>query len=553
MRSTRLTLSVLLTILILVGCSPVPQPAATQSVVFTETGGSSTSVTLLETPTSSASPSSAPTTIPTNTPSNTPTSTPAPDPAPPAKDFNAENFNQFAQIQSYAKPLETLLGKSIFSMYISALAYSPDGRYLAIGGCTGQWSGRCVGEMKGDSEVFIVVQDAQTAEVVARLPEKKADISSLAFTSDGEKLVYTTYPAQVVVWNLVSGQMEHVLLQTKDVYSYPQVAISPDDSIIAAVVASQLLVWDAVTGEQIADRPAFRYLTDLPQFSADGSRLAVFSADQGAQITVYETSAWEPVSVFQPSRTEEVGAIFSPDGMQMATYERNGEDQNITLWDVDTGLPIGVFAGSFTALNTMAFSADSKLLVVSGSSQLGGLFESISIWNIKDQQLIGFIPLEISPTKIIFSADGSSFLVNDYQFPNAYLWSLPDPTAIAIRQAAEDFLAALAQGDFETAAALYLPTPEDQSYFESIGLNLADLPGLLEELCTQSATGCLQPAEIIFVAKEYLGDYGLLVRFSNPDGSLSSNQDGYNEEFIYAGLDEDGSAKLNLLPQFLYP
>lgn len=549
MRITRLALFLVLTILISVGCTSDPQPAATQPAELTAGVGSSISTASPETPTSSPTPPLAATTTP-NIPT---TSTPPPEPTLPPTDFNVENFSQFAQIQSYAKPLEQLLGKTIFSMYMSALAYSPDGRYIAIGGCTTQWTGRCTSERGDDSESFIVVQDARTAEVVARLPENQADISSLAFTSDGEKLVYTTYPAQVVVWNLVSGQIERVLLQTKDVYSYPQVALSPDDSIIAAVVASQLLVWDAATGKQIADLPAFRYLTDFPQFSADGSRLAVFSADKGAQITIYDTSTWEPISVFQPSQNQEVSAIFSPDGMRMATYELYGQGENITLWDVDTGLPMGIFEGSFTHIDTMVFSLDSKMLLVSGSSQLGGLFENISIWNIKDQQLIGFMKSEISPTKILFSSDGSSFLVNDYHFPNSFLWSLPDPSAIAVRQAAEDFFEALSQGDYEAAASVYQPTPEDQSYFESIGLNPDDLPGLLEDLCSRSATGCLQPAEIVFVAKEYLGDYGVLVHFSKPDGSLSTDQDGYSEEFVYAEIDAEGSVKLSLLPQFLYP
>lgn len=549
MRRTNLFLSLVLIMLISVGCSSSPQPVGTLPVEMTGDLESSPPKILLETPTISPSPSSDPATTSTTTP----TIPLPPDPTPPPTDFNAENFSQFAQIQSYAKPLEQLLGKTIFSMSLDALAYSPDGRYIAIGGCTGQWTGRCVGELKGDSEVFFVVQDAKTAEVVARLPEKQANISSLAFTSDGEKLVYATYPAQVVIWDLVSGQIERVLFKTKDVYSYPQVAISPDDSIIAAVVASQLLVWDAATGEQIADLPAFRYLTDFPQFSADGSRLAVFSADNGAQITVYDTSTWEPISVIQPPQNQEIRAIFSPDGMGVATYELYGQNPKITLWDVDASLPIGVLEDNFTALNAVAFSVDSKMLVVSGTSPQGLLFDNISIWEIQDQELVGYMQLEISPTKILFSSDGSSFLVNSYYFPDLYLWSLPDPAVIAVRQAAEDFFGALSQGDYQTAALLYQPTPEDLSYFESVGLNPADLPDLLKDLCTQSTTGCLQPAEIVFVAKEYLGDYGLLVNFSNPDGSLYTDQDGYSEVFVYAGLDADGSAKLNLLPPFLYP
>lgn len=50
--------------------------------------------------------------------------------------FGLDNFNQFVQVQMYRLSIETVLGRSIFDMPLDAVAYSPDGCYLTVGGCT---------------------------------------------------------------------------------------------------------------------------------------------------------------------------------------------------------------------------------------------------------------------------------------------------------------------------------------------------------------------------------------------------------------------------------
>src|SRR5512140_258645 len=47
------------------------------------------------------------------------------------------NFDQFVQIQTYGQTLEKAVGVSLSEIRVDALAYSPDGRYLAVGGCNG--------------------------------------------------------------------------------------------------------------------------------------------------------------------------------------------------------------------------------------------------------------------------------------------------------------------------------------------------------------------------------------------------------------------------------
>jgi WD40 repeat protein len=474
-------------------------------------------------------------------------------PTPPPTDFNASNHAQFVRVQSYAKALEGFLGETLFDLRMDAMAYSPDGRYVAIAGCTGNWSGSCISDVLGYSESFIVIQDAKTAEVVARLPEKQADISGLAFTANGEKLVYSINPVRIVVWDIESGQIEHVLFQDNNTYSDPKIAVSPDDTMIAAVFASQLLVWNTVSGEQIADLPAYRYLSDFPQFSADSSRLAVFNANYGAQIIIYDTSTWEQISSIRSSSEEGVRAAFSPDGGVIAIYERFRENPEITLWDADTGAQIGVLQDVFNFISGIAFSVDGKLLLISGTPSSDQLFYRITVWDVERQQPIGNLNSEIYPTKILFSADGSSFLTDDSFYPNLFLWSLPDAAMVSVVQAAEAFFEAFSQGDFKTAALYYQPTSDDVAYFESFGMDTSDLPEFLKGLCANSATGCLPVADIVSSAKEYQGDYSLMMHFALPDGSLYTDPDGFSEVDIYAAIEADGTAKVNLLPYFLYP
>jgi hypothetical protein len=80
-----------------------------------------------------------------------------------------------------------------------------------------------------------------------------------------------------------------------------------------------------------------------------------------------------------------------------------------------------------------------------------------------------------------------------------------------------------------------------------------DLPALLEFACPQDSQLCMPIHEILYAGKESLGDYGLLVRFTAPDGSSFVDQDGYHTFCIDADIIEGGKVVFPSLPPFPSP
>ena len=121
----------IITILLTACGTPAAAPATQPQATSTQTATMAPSAT----PTPTASPTTAPTATPT------PTAIPT--------DFRSDNFNQFVQIQTYRASIEKAVGEDITAMRLDAIAYSLDGRYVAVGGCTGIWEGNCISDVYG--------------------------------------------------------------------------------------------------------------------------------------------------------------------------------------------------------------------------------------------------------------------------------------------------------------------------------------------------------------------------------------------------------------------
>lgn len=115
------------------------------------------------------------------------------------------------------------------------LAYSADGKWLATGGLT------------NDQKSAVVVRNAATAKVIQTLTGFKGkDVTSVAFTIDGRRLVTTSMGREVKLWDVASGQP---VLTFPGVKQLPYIArFSPDGSRLAVacgndITNGEILIW----------------------------------------------------------------------------------------------------------------------------------------------------------------------------------------------------------------------------------------------------------------------------------------------------------------------
>jgi dipeptidyl aminopeptidase/acylaminoacyl peptidase len=472
-----------------------------------------------------------------STPSLTPLAIPA--------GFGSDNFQQFVRVQTYRTSIEAATGRKLSDMRLDVVAYSLDGRFVAVGGCTSQKIGDCFGPDVAANASFLFILNARTAGIVATLPETQATVTGLAFSSDGEKLVYAVNPDRIVLWGVASGRVEKVLWQGSG-SAYRRVAVSPDGGRIAEVDSHTLRVWDVASGKVLTQKPGGNFGDDLPRFSADGNRLAVFSLDSGLEISVYDTLAWEKVALFALPGEDPGPVALTRDFKLLATAQGSGST-DVLLWDVASGKQLaGLEDPTLSSVTAVGFTPDGQLLLVSGEpSDDTDIVHPFRVWDVASRQQLGRMAgSSSSVSRILFSKDGTSFLTG------VSLWSLPDENVLAVRQALLDFTSALNRGDYNTAAGLYQPYVDDATYFNSLGVEATDVPALLAFVCAQDSKPCMPVREILYAGKEFLGDYGLLVRFTGPDGSIYTDADGFDMFWLYADIDTGGKVTFSSLPPF---
>jgi len=132
-----------------------------------------------------------------------------------------------------SEPVRTLKGRF---PDLRALAFSPDGRFLASG--------------YNEADSKIDLWSVQTGKLVRQFGADSDYVSSLAFSADGRTIVSGHFTDDVKLWNAKTGNL---VRQFKQPFSQDdQVAFSPDGRRIVSGGENQnILLWDANTGRLI--------------------------------------------------------------------------------------------------------------------------------------------------------------------------------------------------------------------------------------------------------------------------------------------------------------
>jgi WD40 repeat protein len=293
---------------------------------------------------------------------SSPTAAMLPTPTP-ADSIRPETLKQVRLLHQYWLAVATEASVDPYEMDISVAALSSDGALLAVGGCSkpieedlrsGNISCDGQGSAGPGGVPFLLILDASTEEVIAILPENEPEtaIADLAFTPDGEKLIYAVHPGRFAIWDMAAGEVEAIFWEGET--STPRIAVSPDGRWIALKPTDQVLVWDTASEEFVAEIPAYF----RPQFSADSSRIAVY---REGEIIVYETGTWnERLRFGMPC---ECVYALSPNLTLLATSERTpAKSVFITIWDTSTGAQVQTLQASRGVTAFLVFSPDGRML-----------------------------------------------------------------------------------------------------------------------------------------------------------------------------------------------
>lgn len=208
--------------------------------------------------------------------------------------------------------------------HVGQLAYSPDGALLASGDHAGR----------------VLVRDTRTGEVRVRLPDQGWTLSTLAFSPDGRRLL-TVAHGEARLWDPRTGA-ELVRFRAGRLGA---LTYSPDGRRLAQSDETRVVrLLDASTGAHLRDFGApmpgdgARQNLITPSsvaFTPDSRRMAVARWDQDVHLWDVETGAL--IRTF-PGRLH---VAISPDGRILAaaagTISKREQQLRLKLWDLATG------------------------------------------------------------------------------------------------------------------------------------------------------------------------------------------------------------------------
>lgn len=481
------------------------------------------------------------TTLPTQTATSSPTLTTTPTATLPG--ISQENFTQYAVTNLYLDGLKKAIKDLQDDYYIDGVKISPDGRYIAIAGCTKSYRFRCPNDVYG-SYSFLVILDSVTARVIYNIPEKDTTISGLGFSPDSSQIVYATYPQQLKIWDIPSQTILKPIFNNPQSRTKLRMSVSPVGKNVAVISDNKLMIFEYPSGKMVPGVPADGF---GPLYNANGSRLAIFSKKDGSEITVYDTSSWKQISRFQIPDKSDYGFSMdiSPDGSWIVT-KPSIDTPTIRLWDVNTGEQVKVLDESSDEVLSIEFSPNNQLLFIS-KFPLSDVIGKINILEVGTWQQLGVLDYYFGNSNLSFDSKGESMMASDSY--NIWRWTLLDQKVIQSREVVVAFFAALSRRDFKTASALYQPAEDELKNLRSIGLDTSDTTKLLEQICAEKTRLCLPVLKVLpgggFTS---FNEYIVHVQFQAQDGSTFKDSYGITEFYVIVGMDKDQKMKVDFIP-----
>jgi len=304
---------------------------------------------------------------------------------------------------------------------IYAMALSPDGRWLAVGGflhekdrgiatairlydfATGKLETLLKGHenvvfalafsadskrlISGSGDKTAIIWDLTVRRQTLRLSGHSETVAAVAFSRDGERAITGSKDETLRLWSAADGKLiaemtEHKAMLQREETQKPQawsagvesVAISPAGEVLASgSLDGRILLWDARTGAFLrrlafpGGMPGLAKIASM-SFSPDGQWLVAASAFSGCQ--VYEVATGrelldgslqdKPDSTL--GRVNRVrcnrGATYSPDGRVVAS----GYNSVVHLLDPRTSKAIKTLEGSGATVFGVGIAQDSRTI-----------------------------------------------------------------------------------------------------------------------------------------------------------------------------------------------
>ena len=317
-------------------------------------------------------------------------------------DLNLDELAALGYYRSaYSAAIDGLYGSPAYRADIHSnssdkdMAFSPDGRVLAIGTNSGRivfmdaatgrelrsfpvntspvyscaWSpdGKRLAATSFNKAICIC--DAETGKSVLSLVGHTAKNNSCEWSPDGKRLASASDDKTVRIWDAATGK--NLFSLTGDTGKVYSCAWSSDGSRIASASYNNTIhIWDAATGKKLRSLTGHTSAVKSCAWNPDGKRLATGSWDN--TVRIWDAASGKELTSFKGHMAPVISCVWSPNGMRLASASW---DQTVRIWEAATGKELSSFSGHVNEIASCGWSPDGKRLASASMDQ------TVRIWD----------------------------------------------------------------------------------------------------------------------------------------------------------------------------
>ena len=279
------------------------------------------------------------------------------------------------------------MGKGSISGSDKAVAFSPDGRSLAVASGIGVW-----------------LYDVATLRERALFIGHRGEVTSVSFSRNGATLASGSRDGTVKLWDVAVG--EDIATFEGHRGEVTSVSFSPNGTILASGSNDHTVrLWDVATKENIAILEGHTGSVASVSFSRNGAILVSGSGDH--TVKLWDVATKTNIATLEGHTSGVSSIAFSPDGMILGSGAGDGTAR---LWDIATRETIAIYKHvvqffGVDKVNTITFSLDGTTLAV-------GTDNKVELWDVVTKTNIATLDRDISGIKSVsFSPVGTTLAI----------------------------------------------------------------------------------------------------------------------------------------------